>query len=115
MKSVYKFLTVGMLVVMLLPVLAHGQFEVNPLDGSDPNGTITDIVDTVVAWAFGLLLVLAVVFIIWAAFLYLTSGGDEEKTAKAKGYIYAAVIAIVIAALARVIVAVVKYLLNIPG
>ena len=108
-----------MLAVMILPVLAHGQNPpqpspgAGPIDpGSNPNTTISGIIEAIIGWAFWLLMLLAVVFIIWAAFLYLTSGGNEEKTGKAKSYIVAAVVAIVIALLARVIVAVVQSLVQ---
>ncbi len=81
-----------------------------------PGGTsVFNIINTIVTWAFGLLLVLAAVFILWAGFLYLTSGGDEDKTANAKKYLIYAVVAIVVGAIARVIVFIVQQLLGIPN
>ncbi len=101
-----------MLAIMFLPLAVHAQ-PVGPIDPtSNPNAKIGFIIDNIITWAFWLLMLLAVVFIIWAAFLYLTSGGNEEKTGKAKGYIVAAVVAIVIALLARVIVEVVRSLIK---
>ncbi len=66
-----------------------------------------NIIKTVTSWLFGILLVAAVLFLIYAAFLYLTSGGDEEKTKKAKSYVIYAVIAVAIGILAYSIVALV--------
>lgn len=55
-------------------------------------------------WFWGVLLALAVIFIVYAAFLFLTSGGDEEKVKKAKDYIIYAVVAVGVAILATGIV-----------
>ena len=104
-----KKVAVGV-VLFMLPVLVFAQ-----IGGTQPStlpdtsnlgsaGGIQSLGRTIVNWLFGILLVLAVIFIVWAAFLYLTSGGDEEKTKKARGMIIAAVIAIAIAILARAIV-----------
>jgi hypothetical protein len=52
-------------------------------------------------WAFILLIVLAVVFVLFAAFSYLTAGGDTEKVAKANKSLLFAAIAIVIGLIAK--------------
>lgn len=90
----------------VLPALASAQAPAT-LPSTESYGTATGVkglATIVVNWMFGILLILAVVFIVWAALLYLTSGGDEEKTKKAREMIIAAVIAIAIAILARAIV-----------
>ena len=94
-----------------LPVLAQAQGGVAPV----PVPTTVDIpqlITTVLNWAFGLLLVLAAAFILYAGFLYLMGGTNEENIGKAKNYILYAVIAIVIGFLARGIVAIVRGLLG---
>ena len=52
-------------------------------------------------WAFTLLIVLAVVFVLFAAFSYLTAGGDTEKVAKANKSLMFAAVAIVIGLIAK--------------
>lgn len=52
---------------------------------------------------FWILILLAVLFIVWAAFNYLTAGGDPEKVKSANHKIIYAVVAIVVALLARAI------------
>jgi len=100
-------------VVFMLPVLALAQIggaQPGVLPDTSNLGSASGVQSlgrTIVNWLFGILLVLAVIFIVWAAFLYLTSGGDEEKTKNARNMIVAAVIAIAIAILARGIVALV--------
>ncbi len=96
----------GVAVLVALPVLAGAQ--------TLPNQPITGISDvyryisTVANWLFGILLAIAVIFILYSAFLYLTSGGDEEKVKKAKSYLVYAIIAVAIGLLARGIVALVQ-------
>ncbi|MEK7629945.1 MAG: pilin [Patescibacteria group bacterium] len=65
-----------------------------------------------VDWLMGIFWTLAVGMVIWAAFLYLTAGGDEEKVKEAKKRILYAVIAAVIALLATGIQAIVGNLLT---
>ena len=113
MKSTLTFLAIGMLAVVAFPLLAGAQGGIPPGDPLPADTDFFFIINNIINWAFGLLLILAVAFIIWAAFLYLTSGGNEEKTGTAKKYIIAAVIAIIIAALARVVVFVVRQLIQV--
>ncbi len=86
--------------------------EVRPISGGSVN--ILTIANTIINWAFGLLLLLAAIFIIYAAFLYLTSGGGDGKDA-AKNYIVYAVVAIVVGALAKGLVFIVARILNVQG
>lgn len=70
------------------------------------NGLI-NIVDTVTNWVFTLLLVVAVLYIILAAYEYLLSGGGEEVKKAHKRLIYAG-IAVAVAILAKGVINVVK-------
>lgn len=94
-----------------LPVLVMAQVP-PPAPIVTTYGGLIGIIKTATSWLFGILLVAAVVFLIYAAFLYLTSGGDEEKTKTAKSYVIYAVIAIAIGLLAQGIVALVYNLLG---
>jgi len=75
--------------------------------GIQTYGQLRNKFDVVGNWMFGILLLLAVIFIIVAAFKYLTSGGDAEKTKSARDFIIYAVIAIAVAILAKGIIALV--------
>ena len=61
---------------------------------------IFDIFLAAVGWIYRIFFIVAAVFIIIAAFNYLTAQGDPEKVGKAKSMIIYAVIAIVVALLA---------------
>lgn len=77
------------------------------------NPDIPGIVNNIVDWGFGLLIGVAAIFIIWAAFLYLTGGAVEDNIKKAKNLILYAVIAIVVGFLAKGLVATVTTLLGV--
>ena len=57
----------------------------------------------VFAWAFYFLIVVAVIFVIVAAFKYLMAGGDPEKVKSAGGTLLYAAVAIGVALLAKAI------------
>lgn len=92
--------------VTYLFILLAQEFK-RPLEGFDsypsPIGKVTDLEGPLkksLVWVMGIFWVLAVVFLIWAAFLFLTAGGEEEKITKAKKIILYAVIAGIVALLA---------------
>lgn len=63
--------------------------------------TISGALCTLVAWIFTLLIILTVIFILFAAYNYLTSSGEEEKIKKANHQLLYAAIAVIIAILSR--------------
>lgn len=69
---------------------------------------ILAILNRVVGWAFGLFFALAAVFILWAAYDYLTAGGDSKKIDSAKNKLIYAAIGIGVALIARSVVAVIQ-------
>ena len=75
-------------------------------------GGFIDIFNTLIGWLFTVLLILSVIFIILAAFSYLTAGGEEEKISTAHKKIIYAVVALVVAFLAQGIRFVVAELLG---
>ena len=73
------------------------------------------IFNQLINWLFTILLVLAVIFIIIAAFKYLTAGGEEENIKKAHKMIIMAVVAIAVAFLAQGVSFIVGQLLRSGG
>ena len=110
MKNVVKS---ALLTSVLAPAIAlagdiGGISEQAPVAGGDVK--IIDIITTLIGWLTALLIILAVVFIIWAAFIYLTAGGDTEKVGKANKMLIYAAVAIAIALLSQGIVFIVGQL-----
>jgi len=60
-----------------------------------------DVFQTVTDWIFTFAMVITVLMIIWASFLYITAGGDEKNVEKAKSTITYAVVGFIIAILAK--------------
>ena len=95
------------IIALVLPAMAFAQTA--PTQTNVPQGNITSMQSilqlfcTVFAWAFWFLIVLAVIFIIVAAFKYLTAAGDPEKVKSAGTMLIYTAVAIVVALLARAI------------
>ena len=92
--------TVGLL---LLGNVAIGQVANIPgiqQTGPTTVGGLVDVIRGVVRWIYIIFFVVAVMFILFAAFNYLTAGGDSEKVTAAKNQLIYAAIAIAVALLA---------------
>ena len=61
---------------------------------------------------FGILLALAVIFLIYAAFIFLTSEGTPAKIESAKNIIIYAIVAIVLGVIAKGVVMVIQTLVG---
>ena len=68
---------------------------------------LIDKILTIGDYIFMAILVIAVIFILLAAWTFLTSGGEPEKVKKARSYLLFAVIGIAVGFLARILVKVV--------
>ena len=63
-------------------------------------GDILALIVRIAQWMFGILLALGIVFVLYAAFLYMTSGGDTEKASTAQRVLTYAIVAMVIGVVA---------------
>ncbi len=61
---------------------------------------LIDVIVTISQWMFGILMALSIVFILYAAFLYIISQGSEDRIKMAKTILIYAVIGLVVAVLA---------------
>jgi hypothetical protein len=90
---------------LALPLLAAAQVPAAPI--SAPNSGINSInavgtsLCTITNWLFYFLILVAVIFIMLAAYKYLTAAGDAEKVKSAGHELLYAVIAIVVGILAK--------------
>ncbi len=109
MKKIKLVLPLFLVLFMLMPsvMLVSGAGEyVKPISGDDaiPDvGALHDIIMRVSNTMFWLLVGLTVLLVMFAAYAFLTSGGDEEKTKKARNLIIYAIVAIVVGLLARIL------------
>lgn len=89
----------------MLPLLAGAQAPPKFV-GADPDALeqVLKFINKIADWMLGFLVALAAIFIVIAAYYYLTASGNQEQTGKAKSMIIYAIVAIVIGLLAKVIV-----------
>ena len=105
MKKIAKIFALSALVLLVAAPVAFGQVGTPP--SSVPgevyatNLDIYTIINNIIRIAFVVLMLAAVLFIILAAFKYLTAQGDSEKVETARSMLLYAVIAIVIGLVAR--------------
>ena len=91
-----KILTIaGITTTLLTPLAVFAQ-------ATTPTGfcSLIQIVNTVAAWFGVIVFILAIIAMLYAAFLYLTGGGDEEKLKTARTVLIYGVVGIAIALLA---------------
>jgi len=81
MKKITKYIGTG-LITQFLPLIALAQGE-TPQVRLDKNA-ISNILENFRDWVSGIVFILGMLMMLYAAFLFMTAGGDEEKTGKAK-------------------------------
>lgn len=111
-KNLVNKIIAAALILSPFAVFAQGGVTSPPGAVVTSIGDIMRIVETAVNWAFSLLLILAVLFIFYSAWIYMTAGGELEAVTRAKKNLLYAVIGIVIALLARSIIALVRNFLG---
>lgn len=95
-------------VALALPVFASAQIQQPPTGAApQPYTNINQITGasgilcTIINWMFWALIVLTIIFVLVAAFKYLTAAGDAEKVKSAGNTLLYAAIAVVIALIAK--------------
>jgi hypothetical protein len=115
MKTLTVLSLLAITALTVSPLTAHAQVGGIKKVPPSKDVNLELIVDNILGFAFGLLLVIASLFIIYAAFVYLTAAGNEDKVKSAKNYIIYAVVAILVALLSRAIVTIVRNVFAVPG
>ncbi|MDD4290294.1 MAG: Ig-like domain-containing protein [Patescibacteria group bacterium] len=97
------------LTFLFIPTISHAQIVEHPI-GYIPDfglGTDTDIehlVTNIIQIFLGFLGFIALVIIIYGGFMWMMSGGNQEKTTKAKGILKSAIVGLIIILLSYIIV-----------
>lgn len=83
--------------------------RINFLEGILPGQTnIADLIGNIVNYAFDFVGIIAVAMLVYGGFLYITSGGDEQKAKQGQSVMTYAIIGIVITLGALVIIRAVR-------
>lgn len=82
----------------------------NPLvnGGSD----IPTLIDTIVDWLLKIGLLISTIIILWAAIVFMTSGGSEKKVTQARQTLWYAIIGLTILLLAKGVTSIVRSFLS---
>jgi len=87
--------------------------NLNLLAQVDTVEDVVTVLNRLVSWAYTLFLILAVLFVIYAAYLFLTAAGNPDQLKKAKNQLLYAIIAIALALVANGAVFLVEELLGV--
>ncbi|MDP2945847.1 MAG: pilin [bacterium] len=82
----------------------------NPL--GDSGKDIPTLINTIAVWLLGIGLTIAVIIVIWAAFLFMTSGGSKERITMARKTLLYAIIGLVVLLLATGVTEFIKNVLS---
>lgn len=107
-KIIYDICLIVILGLAIQPVFAMTDY------GYPGSATqqLVEIINRIINWMMGLLIGLAVIFIIYAGYIYLTAAGETEPYERAKTIIWYAAIAIAVALLSKGIVFIVAELVG---
>lgn len=113
MLTSFKKFTVpfGTMVSYLTPMLAGAQ-SAPPAPITSLSGFQAFICNVIVGWLFTFLIILSIVFVLLAAFKYLTASGDPEKVKAASHQLIYAAVAIIVAIFARGVPLIIASLFN---
>jgi len=94
-------------VALALPLLASAQIQQAPISAPSTISNISQftsqsgIICIAINWIFWGLIVLTIIFVLVAAFKYLTAAGDPEKVKSASHTLLYAAIAVIVALIAK--------------
>lgn len=99
--------SIGGTAAFIVPLMSLAQTKMQGPDAQLPPVNIVKFTDisgifcTIMGWVFTILILLSVLFILWAAYTYMRSAGDEEKVKDANHQLFYAAIAIIVAIISR--------------
>jgi len=98
----FKKIVIASLIALPLLGMAQGSIPglTTPTTGVSTLSDVNRIIVNIVNWVMAIFFVVAVLYIFWAAYLFLTASGDTEQIGQAKTQLIYSIIAIVVALLA---------------
>jgi len=74
--------------------------------------SITELIDSIATWLLGIGSTIAVIVVLWAAFLFMTSGGSKDQVTKARQTLWYAVIGLTVLLLAKGVTLLIQNILS---
>ena len=90
---------------ILSAATAPTNIALTPTRTTPPNLEPMKVFAKVITWVFGILLVLVVIMVLVAGYMFVTGGGNPEQVGKARTILMYALVGLAVAVLARGIVA----------
>jgi heme/copper-type cytochrome/quinol oxidase subunit 2 len=103
---------------MIFPVVSSATLEPPSAAGDVTTGTkpptnsVEQAINNIMNWFFVIILIIAVIFLLFAGFLFITAGGDPDKVNTARQNVMYAMVGVAVAVLARGIVSLVQGLMK---
>ncbi len=102
MKNFFDKIYLAITANLLLPMIARA--DTGDIATDIPDVELDEVIDKIIGYFLGAVIIAAVFMMIWAGFTFATAGGEQEKITKAKKTMFGAIIGLVVALLARAIV-----------
>lgn len=83
----------------------------NPLGSQDQ--TISGLIDKIATWLLGIGSIVAVIVVLWAAFLFMTSGGNATRVTQARKTLLYAIIGLTVLLLAKGVTSIIQNFLSV--
>lgn len=113
-KKANSFLALSTVGIILLPSKIFADVDDIKVPVADPDSFDLDAMfQSIRNYFFGFIIITCVFMVLWGGFDLATSGGDETKVSNAKKRVLYATIGLVVAALASVIVSLVRAIINV--
>ena len=111
MKTLLIFgLFIGIVVIGASGAVAKTITIPNPLGSGGKD--IPTLINTIATWLLGIGSTIAVIIVIWAAFLFMTSGGNQVKVTTARKTLWYAIIGLAILLLAKGVTSIIQNFLS---
>ena len=111
MKTLLIFaLFFGIVATSAFNAMAQSITIPNPLGSGGKD--IPTLIDTIATWLLEIGTTIAVIIVIWAAFLFMTSGGNQVKVTTARKTLWYAIIGLALLILAKGVTSIIQNLLS---
>jgi hypothetical protein len=75
-------------------------------------GTIPELIDKIATWLLEIGLVISTIIILWAAIVFMTSGGNQQRVTQARQTLWYAIIGITVLLLAKGVTSIIQKFLS---
>jgi len=100
------------IIFSVLTLMAYGASAQITIPNPLASDSITGLIDTIATWLLGIGLTISTIIIIWAAIVFMTSGGNAVRVTMARKTLWYAIIGIVILLMAKGVTSLVNNFLS---